>query len=135
MSFNFTKYHQVNDYISNIAVDRDHKIEKLFLKPTIGNNFLWRSVYRNNDIYFIDAIYFPLFGTPQHRNGPQVEVIDKDTIFPEIPKNSTQRKDIKRFAYFSQDYIYLHPDYKNFIVDLRYGILPHDNKSLWGNRN
>ena len=132
LSFNYTKYHQVKHYISNIAVDRDHEIERLFLKPTIGNNFLWRSVYRNNNRYFIDAIYFPLFGTPQYRNGPQVEVIDKDTIFPEIPANSTQRTDIKRFAYFSQDYIYLHPDYKNFIADLRYGILPHDNKSLWG---
>ena len=54
------------------------------------------------------------------------------TIFPELTDNSKQRNDIRRFSYFSQDYIYLHPDYENLIADLRYGSLPHDNKSLWG---
>ena len=77
-------------------------------------------------------LFISTFRNTAVQNGPQVEAIDKDTIFPEISANSTQRTDIKRFAYFSQDYIYLHPDYKNFIADLRYGILPHDNKSLWG---
>ena len=59
-------------------------------------------------------------------------MIDKETIFPKLPKNSTQRNDIRRFAYFSQDFIYLHPDFSNVIADLRYGTLPYDNKSLWG---
>ena len=49
-----------------------------------------------------------------------------------IPEDSIQRNDILRFSYFSQDYIYLHPDYNNLIADLRYGTLPYDNKSLWG---
>ena len=42
------------------------------------------------------------------------------------------RNDIRRFAYFSQDYIFLHPDYDNVIGDLRYGTLPYDYKALWG---
>ena len=100
LSFNYTKYNQVKHYISDIAVDRDHEIEKLFLKPTIGNNFLWRSVYRNNNRYFIDAIYFPLFGTPQYRNGPQVEVIDKDTIFPEIRQTPLKERILKDLPIF-----------------------------------
>ena len=42
------------------------------------------------------------------------------------------RQDIRRFSYFSQDYIFLHPDIDNVIADLRYGKLPYDYNSLWG---
>ena len=132
LSFNFYKYQQVKDYVKTIAKDRGHKIERILLNPTIGNNFLWRSVYKHKDDYFIDAIYFPLFGKSKLRRGSSVKVINKETIFPKLPKNSTQRNDIRRFAYFSQDFIYLHPDFNNVIADLRYGTLPYDNKSLWG---
>ena len=132
LSFNFFKYQQVKSYVKTIAKDRGHKIERILLNPTIGNNFLWRSVYEYKGDYFIDAIYFPLFGKSILRKGQSVKVIDKETIFPKLPKNSTQRNDIRRFAYFSQDFIYLHPDFSNVIADLRYGTLPYDNKSLWG---
>ena len=132
LSFNFFKYQQVKSYVKTIAKDRGHKIERILLNPTIGNNFLWRSVYEYKDDYFIDAIYFPLFGKSKLRKGSSVKVIDKETIFPKLSKNSTQRNDIRRFAYFSQDFIYLHPDFSNVIADLRYGTLPYDNKSLWG---
>ena len=132
LSFNFFKYQQVKSYVKTIAKYRGHKIERILLNPTIGNNFLWRSVYEYKGNYFIDAIYFPLFGKSILRKGQSVKVIDKETIFPKLPKNSTQRNDIRRFAYFSQDFIYLHPDFSNIIADLRYGTLPYDNKSLWG---
>ena len=132
LSFNLLKYQQVKDYVHNIAIDRKHEIKRLLLKPTIGNNFLWRSLYEHKNQYFIDAIYYPLFGRPKHKKGVKVDVIDKKTVFPMIPEDSIQRNDILRFSFFSQDYIYLHPDYNNLIADLRYGTLPYDNKSLWG---
>ena len=59
-------------------------------------------------------------------------MIDKKTVFPQISANSTHRKDIMRFAYFSQNYIYLHPDINNLIADLRYSSLPYTDNSLWG---
>jgi inner membrane protein len=132
LTFNFIKFEQVKSYAKTIAKERNHQIEKLLLNPTIGNNILWRSVYKHGDQYFVDAIYFPLFGVPKFKQGSKVKVINKDTVFPMLPENSIQRNDIKRFAYFSQDYIYLHPDYDNVIADLRYGMLPYDDKSLWG---
>ena len=132
LTFNFIKHQQVKDYIKKIASDRNHKIERLYLKPTIGNNFLWRSIYQNNNTYFINAIYYPLFGTPQYKVGSKVKVIDKKTVFPQISANSTHRKDIMRFAYFSQNFIYLHPYIDNFIADLRYSSLPYTDNSLWG---
>ena len=46
--------------------------------------------------------------------------------------NSIQREDIRRFSFFSDDFIYIHPFNKFLIGDLRYGFLPYDDKSLWG---
>ena len=43
-----------------------------------------------------------------------------------------QRRDIGRFAHFAQGYLYIHPDNPNLLADLRYGTLPHDDRSFWG---
>ena len=128
----FFKFQKVETFVSNIADQRGHKIERILLNPTIGNNILWRSVYKFKDYYYVDAVYMPLFSLAKFKEGEKVAVIDKETIFPELTENSIQRNDIRRFSYFSQDFIYLHPDYEYLIGDLRYGYLPHDDKSLWG---
>ena len=132
LGFALNKHIQVEKLISKIAEDRGHKIERLLLNPTIGNVILWRSVYKFNKDYYVDAVYMPLFGKPKVKKGTKVKVINKETVFPEILNDSLQRNDIRKFSFFSQDFIYLHPDFKYLIADLRYGTLPHDDKSLWG---
>ncbi|MAI29444.1 MAG: metal-dependent hydrolase [Rickettsiales bacterium] len=132
LGFGLSKHIQVEKLISKIAEDRGHKVERHLLKPTIGNVILWRSVYQYNKYYYVDAVYMPTFGIPKIRKGKKVKVIDKETVFPEILSDSLQRDDIRKFSFFSQDFIYIHPDFKNIIADLRYGTLPDDDMSLWG---
>ncbi len=132
LAFGLNKHVQVEKLISNVAKERGHKIERLLLNPTIGNVILWRSIYQFNNDYYVDAVYMPSFGKPKIKRGAKVAVIDKETIFPEILNDSVQRNDIKKFSFFSKDFIYIHPDFKNIIADLRYGTLPHDDLSLWG---
>ena len=128
----YQKNSQVKDFIFKISESRAHKIEKLIVKPTFGNIILWRSVYRTNDKYYVDAIYAPFFDGPKFRPGAIVNAIDKDSVFPKLKSNSIQRNDIRRFSFFSDDFIYIHPSNKFLIADLRYGSLPNDDKSLWG---
>ena len=99
-------------YLSN-SKDRGHKIERILLNPTIGNNILWRTIYQSDGYYFIDGIYKPIFSEAKIINGTKIKVIDKETIYPELEQNSKQREDIRRFSYFSQDYIFLHPDIRS----------------------
>ncbi len=124
--------HRVEQSIQRLAKERNHNISRILIKPTLGNNILWRSVYQSNDFYYVDAVYAPLFRNSKIKEGVNIKVIDKETIFPELGYDSIQRQDIRRFSFFSQDFIYLHPDHKDIIADLRYGTLPHDYKSLWG---
>ncbi len=132
LAFGFIKYEQVKSYMLAIANNRGHKIERILLNPTIGNTILWRSVYQSRDNYYVDAVYMPLFSEAILREGVTLKVIEKENVFPELSNSSVQRKDIRRFSYFSQNYIYLHPEYENMIADLRYGTFPYDDKSLWG---
>lgn len=132
LAFGFIKHEQVKSFITEVAENRGHTVERISLHPTIGNNILWRSVYKYSGNYYVDAVYMPALASPIIQEGVRLKVIDKETVFPELGKDSVQRQDIRRFSYFSQDYIYIHPDDENMIADLRYGTLPYDDKSLWG---
>jgi len=132
LAFGFIKHEQVKSFMVKIAENRGHTVERMLLNSTIGNNILWRSVYQSVGKYYVDAVYMPVFSSPIIQEGVTVDVINKDTIFPELGKDSVQREDIRRFSFFSQDYIYIHPDHQYIIGDLRYGTLPYDDNSLWG---
>ena len=129
--YNFFKKQMVNDYVIDLANQRSHQFERLFIKPTIGNNILWRTIYQYNGNYFVDAVYMPLTKKPKHFTGTSTKVIDKNSIFS-FSEESKQRNDILRFSFFADDYIYTYPDLDYVIADLRYGTLPNDLSSLWG---
>ncbi len=126
------QYQQVKSFVFDNSKNRGHEIERILLNPTIGNNILWRTVYQFNGNYYVDAVYKPIFSKSKLINGNKIKVINKETIYPELGEDSKLRQDIRRFSYFSQDYIFLHPDIDNVIADLRYGKLPYDYNPLWG---
>ena len=127
-----TKYERVEKILFKIAEQQKHNIQKFLIKPTIGNNLLWRTIYLHNDIYYIYVVYMPNFREGYYMKGDTAKFIDKKKILPELGINSKQRNDIFRFANFSNEYIYFHPSYENVIADLRYGKMPYDTQSLWG---
>lgn len=132
LGFGAFKHHQIIAHMEKVADSRGHQIERIFLNPTIANNTLWRSVYKSGDQYYIDAVHNFLFSPKLIAQGTSTAFVDKETVFPSLPKDSKQREDIRRFAYFSKDFIYMHQQSPNVIADLRYGTLPDNLQSLWG---
>lgn len=130
--FGLFKYNSIIEFVKNLSHERGHQIEKVFLNPTIGNNILWRSIYQFEGNYYVDAIYMPLISKVKYKEGSSVNIINIEKIFQNIDSKSQLVKDIHRFSFFSQGYIYFHPDLENVIADLRYGTLPFDLHSLWG---
>ncbi len=124
--------YRVHHYVKQLAQERGHVIDRILFNPTIGNNILWRSVYASGDTYYIDALLVTPFVPVILYQGTSVPVIDPEAIYPQLASDSVQREDIRRFAYFSQGYIYEYPGKENVLGDLRYGTLPYDDKSLWG---
>lgn len=122
--------------ISVEAQKRGHLIQKkdIFVSPAFGNNILWRSIYKYHGYYYIDSVSISFFSSSNVNVGKKTKIIDNEKAFLEIPKNSVQRKDIKRFEHFAQGYIYLYTDIttgKVLIGDLRYSSVVNGIKPLW----
>ena len=112
-----------------------HKAERLLVKPTLGNLWLWRSVYQHQDRYFINAVRLnPLTGKVTIFSGDSVNRFRISNNELGIASGSILQQDIERFAHFSDHYLALHPDENRVLFDVRYSNLPNSPLPLWGIR-
>ena len=116
--------------IIELARERGHAIERLEVKPTLGNIILWRGVYLAEDRFHVAAVRTGLSGV-QIYEGSAVPRFRAD-LQASLPPESVQARDIARFARLSDDYLVLHPQRPEIIGDLRYAMLPNGTAPLWG---
>ena len=115
----------------SIANFRGHESKNLTVKPSLGNLFLWKTIYEHNDIYYVDAVR--LFSKSEYCQGTKIKKLNLLIDFSDLNKKSQQYKDIKRFDWFSQGYLGKGID-KNIITDVRYSAVPNEVDGLWGIR-
>ena len=115
-----------------LADSRGHPMERFEVKPSFGNNFLFRSYYQSGDIYHVDAIRIPWFGSEKIYEGASIAALKKEQPLKSVRLSEIQRQDVKRFAYFSNNYLIRHPARSDVIGDLRYAFLPNAIEPLWG---
>ncbi len=60
--FGYSQNQTVGHAQQALAKGRGHQATMAIVKPTIGNILLWRSIYRHDDQYFVDAIHANPFG-------------------------------------------------------------------------
>lgn len=115
-----------------LAEKRGHTIVSQVVKPTIGNLLLWRSVYRDEQRIYVDAIRLGLFSEAMIYTGDSVPIfsVDKDLHF--LERDSVLHQDIQRFIRFSDGYVAFDREDLKVIGDIRYSMLPISGKPLWG---
>lgn len=127
--------HRIQQITADYAQSRGHPIERLLVKPTLGNNWLWRSVYQSKGYYYVNAFHLnPLTGNRHVFPGSKVAVFLPDDNSLQLPEDSVLNNDLRRFAYFSDQYLALHPQKQDIIIDVRYSNLPNSILPLWGIR-
>jgi inner membrane protein len=113
------------------------RYEALTLRPTIGNLWLWRVVYRDNEHghWQTHALYLPFWsGEAAIREGGTAERVPQ-TLFDHYPEGTVAGDDLRRFDFFSAGYLSYHPNAEEqgyYIGDIRYGMTPDSAKPLWG---
>lgn len=118
-----------------LALQKGHEIERLLVKPTLGNLWLWRSVYQYQGRYYISAFHRnPFTGNSAHIPGSSIAVFDPVHDPLALQPDSVMWRDIQRFAKFSNDYLALHPENADIVFDVRYANLPNSALPLWGIR-
>lgn len=122
---------RATDLAMELASSRQHDVEKLVVKPSLGNNLVWRSTYIANDTIYVDAVRA---GITENKIYPgssvPLFVPERDAIG--IPKDSVLYSDILRFKKFSNGFIAMEPGKNDILGDMRYSMLPNKIATLWG---
>ena len=124
---------RAKDTITRLAGDRDHKIERLVVKPTIGNLLLWRSTYAHGDSIYVDAVRAGWGEGLLIYEGAAAESIHPETHFIRW-KGTTLYSDIERFYRFSDGFVIRDPHRDEILGDARYSMIPNSLNPLWGIR-
>lgn len=131
--FGFSFYQQQNALAAGekLAQSRGLNLQKIEAKPSFANIFVWKVIATTQDAYYVDAVK-PGWGEPVIWEGDSVQKLSVKEDLSWLDEDSQQRRDVERFRWFSQGYLALDQDAPNRVVDMRYSLLPHHIKPLWG---
>ncbi len=115
-----------------LAELRGHEIERGDVRPSIGQNILYRAFYEYDGRYYADAIRVGWFSSPIVYEGESIEKLDEDAFWQEYQKSETKDFDVERFRFFSDGYLVRHPKYPSMIGDFRYAAIPNAIDPMWG---
>jgi inner membrane protein len=132
LSLGAIQHDRANSIAQLLAQQRGHTVERLVVKPTIGNLLLWRSVYKADDMYYVDAVRVGQPGNDKVFTGNMLPAFDINRDLPQLTDQQTAYIDIKRFELFSDGFLVWHPEHPDVLGDLRYAMLPTSTRPLWG---
>lgn len=130
---------------ADLLKSRGHEAVRREVKPTIFQLFLWKSIYEFNGRYFSDAIFVGPFSSRVYESNASegvakfdIGLFSNSEMNPETKPASTLETDLKRFAWFSDNWLARIPrhesDDRMVVGDIRYSILPQEIDPLWGIR-
>ena len=114
-----------------LADSRHHNVQRLEAKPSFGNLLLWKVIYEADERFYVAAVKPGLRNTVVWQ-GSSINKLNISRDLPWLSQQSQQARDIQRFSQFSAGFIALDPTNPHRIIDMRYSMLPHQIKPLWG---
>ncbi len=118
-------------FARELADTRGHRIERLVVKPTLGNLVLWRSIYETADNFHVDAVRVGM-ATRRTYPGGVIGKFVLDAELPALSAVSRLHQDIERFSAFSDGFVARHPQRADVLGDVRYSMEPTSLVPLWG---
>lgn len=123
-------------FATQLAAGRGHEPEGLLLRPSFANTLLWRSTYRHQGHWYIDAVRPGVLAEPAVYRGTTVAVFDRDRDLPDIPDDSRLGRDIHRLERLADGYLtWLSRDpvsAKGRLGDIRFSSVPTGGFPMWG---
>lgn len=123
--------HRGQSVAKTMAREQNHNIERLVVKPTIGNQLIWSIRYETKDTLYANGVRLGFFTDPKIYLGESAPLLNWRKKYARF-HGTTLYKDIQRFHKLSEGYLIEHPEKKNIIGDGRYAMLPTKMAPLWG---
>jgi len=113
-----------------LAEARGHSPGSIAAKPAFGSLLLWKTIYLEQGHFYVDAVRV---GTvAQHFEGDSIARLSLERDLPWLGNSTQQARSLERFAWFSQDSLALDPRRSDYVIDVRYSMLPNRIDPLWG---
>jgi inner membrane protein len=121
---------RAEDAARELAASRGHAPAHIEVKPSLGNIFLWRTIYEAGGDYHIDAVRVGL--EAQHYSGEIRPKLDLARDFPWLLPDMQQWSDVERLARLTSGYLAVDEQNGNRIEDIRYSLVPNRADAFWG---
>ena len=115
--------------VRSLADQRAHTIEAIHVKPTIANQIVWRSVYKADGRFWVDAVRTGIFVDILAYPGGSIAMLQSEDT---ANLTDRQKKDLERFSVLSNHFIVQHPNHPRVFGDARYAMNPDGIAPLWG---
>ena len=122
--------HRAEHFGEQLAASRSHIPVRLEAKPSFANILVWKIIYEHKGWYYVDAVRMGL--SSKFYPGQAVKKLDIGRDLPWLQSDTQQAADLERFRWFSNDYLALSDKRDNFVIDMRYSMLPNEVDGLWG---
>jgi len=117
--------------IRQLAEERGHPIDRLLVKPTMGNQVLWRTIYETDGVFYVDAVRVGLLSERVYPGDSTPRIVPGRDLRA-MPRDSTAYLDAERFDRFSNGFTQWHPEIPDVLGDARYSMSPTNLTPLWG---
>lgn len=128
--FGAVQKQRVQDVARGLIASRGHSPTEIVVKPTLGNQLLWRVCYIEGDSVRADAVRAGIFSAPRVYLGESAPlvVVDRDFAASADPR---ALEDLHRFSRLSDGYLVRCPGRPEVVGDARYAMLPTSLSPLW----
>lgn len=122
------------DVQAQVAAARGHAVERAEMFPTVGNPFVWRSVYESGKTLYTDRVRMLGDAATRWKTGGTVALVDIADLTPAAQADARVRRDFARFAVFSAGWVARAGDDAEVIGDARYSLRTDAFMPIWGVR-
>lgn len=115
-----------------LANERGHTPSRLEAFPGLLSNVLWRSVYVDRGVLYVDAIRTPWIGAASSRAAGSLPLADVTTLDPELLASPDAVRAFETFAWFADGWVAATPGEPRAFGDVRYGADAMSPRAMWG---
>lgn len=134
LSFGAVQHSRALEAQREIAAARGHEIDRGETFATIGNNLVWRSLYRSGNSIYADRIRVSWDGEVQWTPGSRVTRVTAADLPEAVKGDARATRDFERFSWFAGGWVAQHPDDPSVYGDVRYSLQTHAFDPIWGIR-
>jgi inner membrane protein len=134
LSFGYLQMDRARNAGIELARQQGHEFHRMVAKPSIFNNVLFRVIYETDDHFHLNAVRVNWFGKITVYPGGNAPIFKVEEELNGLSPESSLYRDLQRFSFFSDDYLYRLPDNPDGLGDFRYSLLPNSQETLWAIR-